>query len=1111
MRIYTLVAAALAGCVLSLASPAGPRATISVDLQREEGRVSPLLFSHFVEFMYTCVEGGLWGEKLRNGGFESLTPPVQGPPEPWTAEVSDGSAGSCRMTADEAYPQPGDRLAHSLVVDGTVRLKQAPVAFRIGETFRFSIWVRGKDTGSLRVALVDSTGRTAAAASLGNVGGEWRKLSARLRSTRSDRNGALVIEVRGKTVWLDRASLMPDSAQGGLRADVLKAIKALRPGAIRFPGGNFAQCYHWTDGIGDRDRRPVTINYAWSRWLESNAFGTDEFIRLCREVGAEPLICVNIGDDNSPNRVPDNRTERALRDAVAWVQYCNGSPQSQYGKRRAANGHPKPYRVKYWEIGNEIFGGWEIGHIDAATYADRYLRFYSAMKAEDPTIKVLACGADRAWNETLLKKISGKLDYLVLHHYYGSRSYADLAVQPLNYEGYLVETAGLLARYAPHAKLAVNEWNTSLGEAENHSMSSGVFAAAMMHAMMRQCQRVEMGHVSDLVNGWSGGVIQTDHAGLYVTPTYHVIAMQTAHHGSVRVSAHVNGPLFSSPTQGESVPVLDVVTTRSRDRVYISVLNRHPDQAVAASIDLRGVSAVRPGGRAHILTAPSVTSYNSMAHPDVVRPVTVPLSVRSAQFTHVFHPHSLTILEMPVVLSSRRTSGPASARSGPSVSIRGAGFAGWQSELLEGGERGHVVQVSADQAEVRGAPSSRFGLMSPPVANSDTHIMRFDVELVGYEGTNALIHVRRAGASGFADFVEFGIERGRLQVWGGPRSWSGPAVPGRGTLGVEVGPPGPGGRYCRFYYNGSRVYSFSAAPSLGTEKLQVFLYGWGDSVERWKGPCITVRRPPCLEVRVSAPGTVDLSSAELVVGGMELPVGGDGWSRTFALPAGRHEVTASANDCRVWTGQVKLVDGRTTRLDVRLLPLEKDGWLAEKFDGDFGGELGFRPVLLAGERQGRVSFRGGAVTVSNPDGNRYGVISAPIPGSDRRKITVEAKALGFDPQERRRGEGNVILSVLAGGERFADFAEWAVQSGGLNIWGTQEAWWQAEPTVQFPVELKVVVSAPDAGGLRDAEFYCNGRLMAKQRGVRSLSTGRELRVFLYGWNAATRWDWVRVR
>jgi len=401
--------------------------------------------------------------------------------------------------------------------------------------------------------------------------------------------------------------------------------------------------------------------------------------------------------------------------------------------------------------------------------------------------------------------------------------------------------------------------------------------------------------------------------------------------------------------------------------------------------------------------------------------------------------------------------------------------------------------------------------MSPPIASSDSQITRFEVELAGYDGTNALVHVRRTGATGFADFVEFGIERGRLQVWGGPRSWSGPPVPRQGTLGVEVGPPGPDGRYCRFFYNGRRVYSLKAVSNLGSGRLEVFLYGWGDSVTRWRGVRIAMRRPPRLEVGIGAPGGGDLRGAELVVGGRIVPVASDGSARTDSLPAGQHPVAATASGCRVWTGQVELRDGQTSRLTVRLVPAEREGWLAEDFDGGFGTQLGFRPVLLAGEREGRVSFRGGAVTVSNPDGSRYGVISGPIPLSDRRKTIIEAKALGFDPLERRPGEGNVILSVMAGGERFADFAEWAVQSGGLHVWGTQDAWWSPEPSVQFPVELKVVVSAPDTKGLRDAEFHCNGRLMTKQHGVRSLSTGGELRVFLYGWNSATRWDWVRVR
>jgi len=221
---------------------------------------------------------------------------------------------------------------------------------------------------------------------------------------------------------------MPATAVDGVRRDVLERVKALRPAFVRWPGGNVAQDYHWLWGVGPRDERVTLVNLSWRNEPEPSDFGTDEYIQFCRNTGAEPSITVNVeGRGATPE------------EAAAWVEYCNGAPTTKYGAMRAANGHPSPYNVRYWEVGNEIWGSWVRGHSDAETYARNFNRYAKAMRAIDPNIKLIAVGDnDMRWNRTVLSRSGEGIDYLAIHHYYGRREMKgdalNLMARPLHYE-----------------------------------------------------------------------------------------------------------------------------------------------------------------------------------------------------------------------------------------------------------------------------------------------------------------------------------------------------------------------------------------------------------------------------------------------------------------------------------------------------------------------------------------------------------------------------------------------------------------------------------------------------------------------------------------------------
>ncbi len=206
-------------------------------------------------------------------------------------------------------------------------------------------------------------------------------------------------------VVIDRLLLYPDDAIDGADPDIIRMLREAHLPLLRWPGGNFVSGYHWRDGVGPVDARPTLPNPAWEG-LEFNLFGTDEFIVFCRAVGCEPMICVNAG-----NGTPE--------EVAAWVEYCNGSADTPMGRLRAENGHPEPYDVRIWEIGNEIYGHWQVGWTTPEGNVDRYRRFREAMLTADPTLRILGCGygnePDSEWNHRLIEDTGDTLQTITDH------------------------------------------------------------------------------------------------------------------------------------------------------------------------------------------------------------------------------------------------------------------------------------------------------------------------------------------------------------------------------------------------------------------------------------------------------------------------------------------------------------------------------------------------------------------------------------------------------------------------------------------------------------------------------------------------------------------------
>jgi alpha-N-arabinofuranosidase len=636
-------------------------ARITIDAARVEAEISPLMYGQFLEFMFEGIKGGLSAELLRDRGFDEA-PNAIGLPRNWERypdDRNDDYGLAFRWDDSVAYPTSAEHVErppaqHSLRVDagrGVVErhgVYQPRIPVRATVAYRGYLWMKttgydGRVVVALEQDVVD--GQTYAEAPIRDVRvGDWRKYEFALRSTQTDPSARFAILFPGRgRVWVDQVSLLPADAIDGVRADVAERVTALRPAFIRWPGGNVAQDYHWLWGVGPRDRRPVWSNLSWKNEPEPGDIGTDEFIRFSRRVGAEPTLTVNVeGRGATPE------------EAAAWVEYCNGSATSRYGAMRAANGHPAPYRVKYWEIGNEIWGSWVRGHSDAETYARNYRRYVDAMRPVDSTIRFIAVGDnDMAWNRTVLRRVGVFVDYLAIHHYYGhdstQRDVRNLMARPLYFERFYKDVERIAREEVPGRviRLAINEWGLDLPETRQHSMEAAVYGARLMNVFERSAPLVAMTAVSDLVNGWPGGIIQASRHGVFVTPLYHANRLYATRLGRERLGTSVEGPTFDSGHEGRDVPYVDAVASRSADRrqIYVKTVNTDPARPVETRVTVRGAT-VLPEATWELLAADEPEARNTFATPHVVSPRSLRLRVAAGSFTVRLPARSVSVITL---------------------------------------------------------------------------------------------------------------------------------------------------------------------------------------------------------------------------------------------------------------------------------------------------------------------------------------------------------------------------------------------------------------------------------------------------------------------------------
>lgn len=468
-------------------------------------------------------------------------------------------------------------------------LSQGPQSLKKGDVFIGSIYAKGNGTLSVGMKKGD---RFIVEQKLGVPGPEWKKLDISLPAGDYSGDADFAICVENGTVQVDMVTLSTAEglATGGFRPDILQAVKDLHPTTLRWPGGGYAAQYQWKWGIGPQEKRFRSPNWQWLDY-DQNCFGTDEYIKFCREIGAEPLIVVPIGYER-----PEEERPWWLQNAVDWVRYCNEPATGEWGKVRAANGHPEPYNVKYWEIDNEQ---WEFG---IEKYEACVRMFSEAMREVDPSIKIVVCGGFQE-DEEFFNRSGNYFDYVSLHHYEQANGYATGPVRLAEqYDRY----AKMFANCPnPNLRLFISEWNLN-----STDWRTGLFAGGFLNVCEVR-DVVAMGAAALFIRrtdapDWNNAFINFDYQGLFVAPNFLVTELWYNHFSKYLLD-------YTGDTKD-----LSIVTTMSENGRDVIVKVVNPTEK-AYELNLDGDWAGIASADCEYYAPGSLTAANTMEDRNAVK------------------------------------------------------------------------------------------------------------------------------------------------------------------------------------------------------------------------------------------------------------------------------------------------------------------------------------------------------------------------------------------------------------------------------------------------------------------------------------------------------------
>lgn len=452
----------------------------------------------------------------------------------------------------------------------------------------------------------------------------------------------------------------PLADENGYREDVITALRELKPTIVRYPGGNFVSNYNWLDGVGPRSERPPRMELAWGT-IESNKFGTNEFIEYAKTIGTEPYIAVNLGTGT-------------IEEARRWVEYCNVKEGPYFAELRKTHGYSEPYHVKYWGLGNEMDGTWQMGHMSAEAYADKAREAAKLMVRTSPGIKLIAAGSSNYlgsadpdhWNQTILEELKDVIDYIALHIYVGNPDdqYYNYISTPLIMEQRTRIVKGMIERAMqtadrgdrPPIYIVWDEYNVCYrgvkGLEEVYNLEDALVIAGFLNAFVRNADVIKMANLAQLVNVIAP--VMTNEKGIFKQTIFYPLQLFANNMYGTTLDVFVDCEKYSTekfynskdrlPSQLNDVPYLDVSATCNNDEVTICVVNKHRDKAISADI-LSQSGPFKGKLQVYQVNGPDLKSENNFDKTKVLTKEKPSVNSNGNKITYSFPAHSLTMMK----------------------------------------------------------------------------------------------------------------------------------------------------------------------------------------------------------------------------------------------------------------------------------------------------------------------------------------------------------------------------------------------------------------------------------------------------------------------------------
>ena len=428
--------------------------------------------------------------------------------------------------------------------------------------------------------------------------------------------------------WVSDTMMVPKKDR--IRLDIVQALKKIKVPNLRWPGGCFADEYHWRDGIGPRTQRPKMVNTNWGGLTEDNSFGTHEFMELCQLIGCEPYIAANVGSGT-------------VEEMAKWVEYFNGVKESPMGILRTKNGHPEPYKVTWWGVGNESWGCG--GNMTPEYYSNEFKRYATyARNYPGAPLKRIASGAnsgDYNWTETLMKNAGKNMWGLTLHYYtlptgnwnakgsatqFDEKQYFQTMKNCLHMEELVTKHSAIMDKYDAGKKvgLLVDEWGiwTDVEPGTNpgflyqqNSLRDALIAGTTLNIFNNHADRVKGANLAQSINVLQS-LILTKGRKMILTPTYHVFDLYKVHQDAKLLPIKFDSPDYEN--DGQKIPAINISASQdSTGAVHVSLVNLDPNKSIQVRVNMKGINFSTVVGQ--VLTSANLTDINTFEKPNTLQ------------------------------------------------------------------------------------------------------------------------------------------------------------------------------------------------------------------------------------------------------------------------------------------------------------------------------------------------------------------------------------------------------------------------------------------------------------------------------------------------------------